>query len=305
MPIPVLVNRDGGTARARASTIAAELRAAFADAGLAIDLAMIDGHGMAAAVAGVADRPIVAVGGGDGTIGTAAGAIVAVGGAATLAVLPLGTRNHLARELGLPMALPELARLIAAGTTRTIDLAEVDGRAFVNNASIGFYPAMVRRRDAVRRLGHLPKWLANLPAAWGVLKRGRHHRLRLCMAGREQAVRTPLLFVGNNRYALEPGKLGARESLEDGLLSVFAVERATASGLVRFALRTVAGRADPERDFAALGETAALEVRAHAAAIDVALDGEVVRLATPLHFRVLPHALTVIAPPPAQAPAGA
>lgn len=299
--MPVLVNRGGGTALARAGTIAEELGRAFAGAGLAIDLRLIDGSDMAAAVAAVADRPIVAVGGGDGTIGCAAGALVAAGGKATLAVLPLGTRNHLARELGLSMDVAEVAKGIAAGATRRIDLAEVNGRVFVNNASIGFYPAMVRRRDAERRKRGLPKWLANLPAAWVVLKRARHHRLRLCMAGREQAVRTPMLFVGNNRYGLEPGKLGARASLEDGLLSVFAVERATAPGLARFALRTLFGRADPERDFAAMGETAALEVRMHASDIDVALDGEVTRLSAPLRFRVLPLALTVIAAPSAGA----
>jgi len=295
-PIPVFVNRHGGTARARAKTIAKELEEAFDAAGLRIDLHLIDGKAMGEAVSNAAKAGgIVAVGGGDGTLGCAAGAILKAGGKAILAPLPLGTRNHLARELGLPMDVAEVAKLIAARSTRKIDLGEVNGHSFVNNASIGFYPEMVRRREAEQEARGLPKWLANLPAAWGVLKRARHHRLRLRIEGREQEVRTPLLFVGNNRYALETGKVGVRESLEDGRLSIYAVDRKTSPAMIGFALRTMIGRADVDRDFAELGEADEMEVRMHARSVDVALDGEVVRLRGPLRFKALPKALTVIA----------
>lgn len=296
-PIPVLINRNGGTASAKGEALRDELEKAFAVEGLAIDLHLIGGSKMADAVTAVADHPLIAVGGGDGTIGCAAGALIAAKSKATLAILPLGTRNHLARELGMA-DLATAAKAIAAGTTRRIDLGDVNGRAFVNNASIGFYPEMVRRRDAERKRRGLPKWLANLPAAWVVLKRARHHRLHLTMEGRAQPVRTPMLFVGNNRYELSPTRLGKRKSLEDGLLSVYAVERRSPLRLAGFAARTLIGRADFERDFAAVGEVAKLTVEAHAGTIDIAIDGEVVRLASPLAFKALPQVLEVIVPSP-------
>jgi diacylglycerol kinase family enzyme len=297
--IPVFVNRNGGTARARGDKLGDELEQAFAAAGLTIDLQLIDGGAIAGVVASAAKagHRLIVVGGGDGTIGCAAGALVKTGGTGALAVLPLGTRNHLARDLGLSNDLAEVAMLIAAGATRAIDLGEVNGRVFVNNASIGFYPEMVRRREAEQQRRGLPKWLAYAPAAWTVLKRARHHRLRLRMKGSEQEMRTPLLFVGNNRYALAPGKLGRRDSLHDGMLSVYALERRTPPAMIGFALRTLVGRADFERDFAMIGDTTGFEARLHNRSVDVALDGEVVRLAGPLEFRSLPKALTVIAPP--------
>jgi diacylglycerol kinase family enzyme len=291
-PIPVLINRGGGTALARAKTLEAEIVAAFEAAGLSIDLRLISGGGLQREVKALADRPLIAVGGGDGTIGSAAGVLIKAKSKATMAVLPLGTKNHLARELGLSMDLVEVVKAIAAGQTRAIDTGEVNGRVFVNNASIGFYPDMVRERE---KRG-LPKWLANLPAAWTVLKRARHHRLRLRMDGESQSVRTPLLFVGNNRYELTRSQLGTRASLEDGLLSVYAVERRSAAGLIGFAARTVLGRTDIEGDYAAVGEVDRLSVDVHAGSVDVAVDGEVVRLRGPLVFQSCPKSLRVIVP---------
>lgn len=253
-PIPVLVNAEGGTARTMGERCAADVEAAFTAAGLAVDIRMLAGRDIGAAAKALADRELVVVGGGDGTLGSAAGEL-AKGGAA-LGVLPLGTRNHLARALGIPGDLAEAAALIARRPIRRIDLARVNGHAFVNDAAIGAYPHLVEERD--RR--DAPKWLATLPATLAVLKRLRHHRLRLTMAGQEQPVATPLLFVGNNRYSLDAGHLGERAALDDGVLSVFAVATHRRRRLLGFALRTVIGRADPERDFAAIGDTADLTV---------------------------------------------
>ena len=290
-PVPVFVNAGGGTAAARGDKLEDEVRAAFADAGLAIDLHLVDGARMPQAVKAAAQSPLIVVGGGDGTLGCAAQAILDHGSAA-LGILPLGTRNHLARELGIPMDVAEAARIIAAGHRRRIDLARVNGRVFVNNASIGLYPLMVRERD--RR--DAPKWLAALPAARVALKRLPHHRLHIRMPGEANQVITPMLFVGNNRYELEAGRVGKRAALDGGTLSVFAVARRGRLALLAFALRALAGRADPERDFAAIGEADRLEVSGGSHRIDIALDGEVARLAMPLRFRALPGALTVIAP---------
>ena len=286
-PLPVIVNRSGGTAATLGDTLEATLRKAFA--GHAIELRLVEGADLAATVAGYAGRPLVAIGGGDGTQGAAAAALAGSGSAQL--ILPLGTRNHLARQLGLPLKLADAAKLADDGRRQAIDLARAGDRIFVNNASIGVYTRLVRERD--KRWG--PKWLGTIPAAWVVLRTIRAKPLQLAIDGKPSPVVTPLLFIGNNRYSLEAGKLGERESLSDGVLSVLAVARHGPLALLGFALRALVGRADPQRDFCELAD--AREARlAGEGTIEVAFDGEVERMALPLTFSIMPGALEVLVP---------
>lgn len=296
-PLPVVINRSGGTAASMGDSLADAIQDAFAAAGCRIDLHLVTGREVEGTVSRLASAPIIAIGGGDGTVGSAAQARIESGGGA-LGILPLGTRNHLAGELGIPADLAGAAAAIAAGTIRHIDLAMVNDRVFVNNASIGLYPLMVRWRDARRKRNSLPKWLATLPATWATLRRLPHHRLRIGGGGMAETVVTPLLFVGNNRYTLERGRVGKRVALDDGLLSVFAVRPRSRTGLIWLALRTLIGFSDPEEDFAAIGDSAGFTVRSPSATIDIALDGEVSRMATPLVFSLRARALAVIVPRP-------
>ncbi|MEO6040402.1 MAG: diacylglycerol kinase family protein [Croceibacterium sp.] len=283
--LPVVVNRGGGTASKLGDKLAETLEAAFREAGVAIDLHLVEGDKVAETVTGLS-APVIAVGGGDGTQGSAAATLA--GGNTVLAVLPLGTRNHLARQLGIPLDLPGAAKAAAAGITATIDLARGNDRVFVNNASIGLYTRLVRERDR----SSVPKWLGTLPAAWHVLRRLRSHPLMLAIDGEPRQVRTPLLFIGNNRYSLAGGRVGERTSLTGGVLSLFAVARKRPLGLVLFALRTLVGRADPARDFAALSEAREVIVEGRGA-IAVAFDGEVELMDLPLRFEIMPGALKV------------
>jgi len=293
-PLTVIINKSGGAASRLGDALTDQVTAAFAAVGIEADVQLVDGRAIPKAVEAAAKTGRVAVGGGDGTQGTAA-AICARAGA-TLGVLPLGTRNHLARQIGVPMDLPGAAKIIATGHTRRIDLSSVNGHVFVNNASIGFYPAMVRARDDLRERHGLPKWLANLPAGWATLNGLTHRRFKLVMDGAARPVSTSLLFIGNNLYSLELGKLGTRDTLDDGKLSVFAVAPNSRGGLIAFGLRALVGRTDAARDFAALGVCETLELSARKRRLDVALDGEIVELETPLRFRSQPGALAVFAP---------
>jgi diacylglycerol kinase family enzyme len=299
-PIPVIINRAGGTAAALGNSLPDRIVAAFAAAGAVADVRLVDGKDIAAAVRALANAPVIVVGGGDGTLGSAAHARVESGGG-DFGILPLGTRNHLASELGIPPDLEQAAAIVVGGVTRRIDLATVNDVGFVNNASVGLYPLLVRWRDVQRGRRGLPKWLATLPAAWATLRRLPHHRLRLTTGAGARGITTPLLFVGNNRYILERGRLGERVALDDGLLSVFAVGAHTRAGMVWMAIRTLLGFSDPERDFAALGDMAAFSLSSRSSHIDIALDGEVRRMSTPLRFAVRPGALKVIAPQPSAA----
>ena len=292
--IPVIVNRSGGTAAARGDALRGELEAAFGAVGLAIDLHLVDGASVVDAVREARAAPIVVVGGGDGTLGGAADVIA--GTDTALGILPLGTRNHLAGDLDIPADLTDAAKVIAAGNRRRIDLARVNDRAFVNNASVGLYPDMVERREAGQQRAGLPKWLAALPASIAALRRLRHHRMRLSWPGGGESVVTPMLFVGNNHYGLGRGEVGSRDALDDGKLSVYAVASRRRLALIGFAMRAMVGGADMARDFAAIGDVAELDVEGSSRDIRIALDGEVTHLAMPLRFRIEPRALSVVAP---------
>lgn len=293
--LTVIVNKAGGAAAAAGEGLTGQIAAAFEKSGAQANVRMLDGAAIADAVREASAGGRVVVAGGDGTVACAAG--VLSGEKAELALLPLGTLNHFSRDLGVPTELEAAAALAATGEARAVDVAEVNGHRFLNNASIGIYPFMVARRDAVRERKGWPKWLATAPAAWTALKRLPHHRLRLDMGKGARQVVTPMLFVGNNLYALEAGEVGRRASLSGGVLGVYAVSHRSRLSLIWFALRTLAGRADFSTDFEAIGECEALTVEAHSGSIEIALDGELLRLETPLRFRIEPGALRVIAPP--------
>jgi diacylglycerol kinase family enzyme len=287
--LPVLINRSGGTAAALGDSLGARVEEAFADTGQAIALELVDGDRIEAAVRAHAGESVIAVGGGDGTLGTAAAALA--GTRSALAILPLGTRNHLARQLGIPLDLAEAARVCVTGQRRRIDLGGAGDRTFVNNASFGIYVRFVRQRE--RLAG--PKWLSTIPATWHVLRNMRAQHFSLAIDGRESAVATPLLFIGNNQYSLEPGHLGERDNLDDGQLSLLAVAAQGPRQLIGFALRAVAGLARPERDFEELAEAQEIVVEGEGM-IEVALDGELVWLPLPLTLRSRPNALGVVTP---------
>lgn len=282
----VVQNEGAGTVRGPE-----EVRAALAAAGVDADVRVVSGPGCAeaaaAAVRGGAEVVIAA--GGDGTVSAVAGALAGTG--ARLGVLPLGTLNHFARDLGIPPDLEGAARVVAEGVVRQVDVGEVNGRRFVNNSSIGLYPHVVRRRRRLRAF--LGKWLALAWSAVAVLWRMPRIRLRLRAEGVDAPVVTPFLFVGNNRY--EPRLLSERKrsALDRGELRVY-VARGGRRSFVRIAIRWLAGRGRDE-DVAELSARA-VSVESRRRALDVAADGEVLRLRPPLRYVIHPGALAVLAP---------
>jgi len=296
----VIVNRNGGAAAKMGDMVAGALEKAFAQAGATVRVAALDGKQIPEAIKAVARSGRVIVAGGDGT---AAGAAQILAGSDTeLGLLPLGTLNHLARDIGIPVDLGEAAEVAANGQPVAIDVGEVNGQVFVNNASIGLYPLMVRKREGLRRAKGWPKWLSTLPAAFAALERLPHHRLRLDWGRGERAIVTPLLFVGNNVYSLDRGEVGKRNTLTDGKLSLYAVARRRRAALIWFAMRALVGRAERSLDFETLGECETLTVSSSSGSIEIALDGELRRMDSPLEFRIRPGALTVIAPGEAPQP---
>jgi diacylglycerol kinase family enzyme len=241
----------------------------------------------------------VVVAGGDGTVNAVVGAAADAG--AVLGVLPLGTFNHFAKDLGLPQGIEEAAAALAGGEVVDIDLGEVNGRCFANNAVLGAYPEVVAERDQLRDRRGWGKVRALPVAMVAVLRRFPVHRLDLAGPGyRRRRVRTTLLFVGNGLFDNPAGGVPRRAVLTDGVLGVAMARSSTRWGLVRTVWRAVrrGAEAEPQLDLVELPElTASMRTRR----IRVALDGEVCWMEPPLRFRVRPAALRVLAPRPDEA----
>jgi diacylglycerol kinase family enzyme len=293
VPTTVLLNRGGGTVAADPE-IAEKVATALAEAGIDAEVELVDGGECEIRCRAVAQRgdPLLIVGGGDGTISAAAAALV--GTETQLGILPLGTLNHFARDLGVPTDLADAAKLIASRVERRIDVAEMNGRVFINNSAIGLYPLMVIDRDLQRKRLGRSKRLAMIVASARTLFRFGHQRLTLTVNDQKERVDTPLLFVGNNGYRIDIGAPGQRESLEDGELSVFVMRKKTRRGFIAASLRALFNRAR-EDDMERIEGVERLRVSSRRTALAVSLDGEVVGAGPPLDYAIRKRALRVIA----------
>lgn len=293
-PVVVIVNAGAGTGHDEAAC--ATLQAQLAGAGLDADLVRADGGAKMTAAAKQALQEgarLVAAGGGDGTINAVASVMVDSG--VPFGVLPLGTLNHFAKDLGIPLDVEAAVRNLATGTPVKVDVGEVNGRIFLNNSSLGLYPDIVRDREKQqRRLGR-GKWPAAVWAALAALRRYPFLSMRLDVNGERLARRTPFVFIGNNAYTMEGLSIGERARLDEGILSLYVAQRPTRLGLLRFAFDALLGRLGQERDFDVL-TSPGFDIDTHRRHLLVATDGEVTEMSPPLRYRMRPGALTVLVP---------
>lgn len=290
----VLLNaRSGSADPSRAAGPIAEAFAAHGVQARVRSLGPNDDIAAAARDAVAAAPQVVVAGGGDGTINAVAEAVV--GSGATLGILPLGTLNHFAKDLGIPLDVQEAVAVACAGRPKEVDVGRVADRLFLNNSSLGLYPRIVRRRDGLmHRLGR-SKWLSFAWAAWKVMGRHPFIDVHLVVEDEQRSFRTPLVFVGNNRYTVEGLSLGEREALDEGYLSVHIVGRSDRAGMLALAVRALFGRLRPGRDFESFC-TRRVEIATRHDTTMVATDGEVTRMPTPLVYEIQPRALRVLVP---------
>jgi len=294
MAARILINAKGGAASADPD-LRAHVQAALESAGLGGDVRLLEATEIAAQCRAAVDarEDMVIVGGGDGTISLAAAELA--GKDTALAILPLGTLNHFARDLGLKLDLLAAAQAIAHGRRRQVDVAQVNGRIFINNSVIGLYPLLVRDREAQQQRFGRGKRFAMLVAALRTLVRFHHQRLRLSIDGQPAEVDTPLLFVGNNDYRLELPGPGTRDRLDDGKLCLFVLRSKSRAGFIGAVFRALTGRSRPD-DIVRLENVRRVIVNTRRSLLTLAVDGEVVRLRPPLTYRILPGVLRVIVP---------
>jgi diacylglycerol kinase family enzyme len=296
--IAVVLNESSGSGDC--TTAAKRLEEIFAAAGREARIVVARGG---AALRAAAERAVadgcgtLVAGGGDGTINAAAQ--IVAGRQIPLGVLPLGTLNHFAKDLGIPLELEAAAQVVLDGTVCQVDVGEVNGRVFLNNSSLGVYPTVVRLRARYQASG-LGKWIAALWASLTVLRRHPFMGVRIIVEGQAMIRRTPFVLIGNNEYRMVGLHAGSRESLRGARLAVYLLNAERRVGLLRLAWQVLRKGVDQVKELDLLTvEQATIETRRRR--LPVALDGEVVPLESPLEYRIRPLALRVHVPATASA----
>jgi diacylglycerol kinase family enzyme len=238
---------------------------------------------------------IVVALGGDGTQSAVAGAIA--DSDAVIAVLPGGTFNYFARELGVGETLETALDTLLSGHVQSIDVGDVNGRLFLNNASFGVYPEILERREAIyRRWGR-----SRIAAYWSVLQTLRNMRnpmnLTVKVDGVTREFRTPLAFAARSAFQLESLDLDGVEAIRDGQFGLFVAKGHSPRELTAAALRLALGKVKRGEDFELLVSDEII-IKTRQPRPLLAFDGEKERMQGPFHLRVRRGALKVIVPVP-------
>lgn len=254
-----------------------------------------------AASTAVATRTAVVAVGGDGTLNTVAQAAHAAGCA--MGVVPQGTFNYFARTHGIPADPADAARLLLRSVPTPVQVAGINDRVFLVNASLGLYPDLLEDREAYKARFGRSRWVAFVAACATLLRAQRRLRLHIEMGGQVRDVQTLTLFVGNNRLQLQQFGAEPEDTLAgapgDGTMAALVLRPIGTLSMLGLVLQGAMGR---------LGEAAGVErfefehlvvrptLLQGRGGVKVAFDGEVAMLHAPLEFRVLARPLHLLKP---------
>lgn len=307
MTYHVIFNANAGTALATGIT-----EAALAD--------MFTSNGLVATIDADADRPMaerieralasdadtIVAAGGDGTITALGGAMLDSG--KSLAILPLGTVNALAKDLRIPLDTAAAVAALADSVEQQIDVGEVNGRFFLHKVVIGLIPGMAAGREHIRTMPGVSAKVGFMRYFFRRLQRTRRIAIAIDAddTGTPRVERVQAIAVASNSYDEGFGRFFARQRLDGGTLTLYVLKRFAFTDFVRLTGGMLVGRW--HQDAALRVESVnAVTIDSHKGLLKVMFDGEIETLTTPLHFTIRPKALTIVAPPPLpdpEAPAG-
>jgi diacylglycerol kinase family enzyme len=300
----VILNANAGTADAAGIT-AEGLSALFEANALS---AAIDARShlpleerIADAIASPATTIVAA--GGDGTITALAGALV--DSDKSLAILPLGTVNALAKDLHVPLDLPAAVAALAQGELHRIDVGEVNGRVFLHKVVVGLIPGVAAGREHIRGRHKAAAKIGFLRYFFRRLARAR----RIAVAiepntGERRIERVKAIAVASNSYDEGLGQFFSRHALDKGTLTLYILHHFTVADFFRLTAGMLLGNWRNDEALS-VEPVKSVTINMHQDLVKAMFDGEVETFHTPLQFSIRPRALSVIVPPNASAPAEA
>lgn len=298
----IVLNQESGTVvRLGKEHVVQTLTQAFEEGGIQITLHCVTGKDIQSALeqAAGSDAEAVIVGGGDGTVASAATLLAGKGKA--MGVLPLGTFNLAARDLGMPLDLAAAAHALTTAPVSPMDAMELNGKLYLCLVVIGFYPALMLSQPeyhgwwlikALRTLKDSLRHVATFPAL----------QLSLVQNGETTHCRTRVAMIANNDYQEIFGVIPQRATLNAGYFSVYLSTHRTRLGMFRSLFAWILGRWKQDREVMRVQATE-LEIHARRKrSLPVMMDGEIERLPLPLRITLRPGVLQVLAPRVLQEP---
>jgi diacylglycerol kinase family enzyme len=292
----LVVNAHAGSAGA--DTVEA-LRTAFGDSGYRVTIDSDDGTSLADRARRAADSPaeVIVAAGGDGTVTAVAEAILHK--EKVLAILPLGTANLLARDLGLPLDAAQWVAALETMAVRKIDVGEVNGRIFLHKVVIGTIPGIAAAREQIRDRSDPGAVLGFLAHFVRRLERAKTMAAEITLSiGEKRVERVQSIAVANNDYDEGLGQFFSRSCLDAGTLSLFVIRHLSFADVLRLSAEMLLGNWRNDRAIE-IEQVRHLSIRMKRPTIKAMIDGEIESLDTPLNFHILPRALSVLATVPA------
>jgi diacylglycerol kinase family enzyme len=296
MRIHAILNRNSGTIiGAGAEVFERKLADTFKNSGHDITVETVAPEQIDTRLRAAAERDYDAliIGGGDGSVNAAAA--VLLDRRTALGILPLGTVNRLARDLGFSADADAALPLLAEAEPRQIDVGEVNGHIFLCNSFIGL-PPMVTERRAKLRGRPLAERLRGYAAMPMEIARGAR-RLAILVDDEEaaRAHRALTVVVSNNAYSEDPNLILKRRALDEARLGLYISKHRTVPRTIWLLLRASLGlwKGDPNLEARELEK---VTIHSRNRRLRVANDGELLTLETPLRYRIRPKALTVLVP---------
>ncbi|MBD3383382.1 diacylglycerol kinase family lipid kinase [candidate division KSB1 bacterium] len=234
---------------------------------------------------------VICIAGGDGTISTTIDQTIKH--KKCYAILPLGTFNNFVGAHNIPLRLEDAVAVVFEGKKDKVDLAQVNGRVIINNSSVGIYPKFVFIRQTSQGEYGLGKSMAMFFAFIKVLFLFPLIRVHLSSDDMQKSGKTSIALVSNNRYELNLLQVGMRKSLKEGRLYVYMAKCTTRWCVLRIALKALLSKLDQEKDFI-LYSAKEIRLESRKSRINVALDGEVYEMKTPLVYTIHPKELKIM-----------
>lgn len=296
MQIPVILNPQAGqAAKQDNASIAEEIKSGFHSVNLKISLHTINGKDLEPQIQSLMRQQpeMIVAAGGDGTINAIANYIADT--SIVLGIIPLGTMNHFAKNLEIPLDIQSAIQRIQEKNSHQVDVGTVNGRVFLNNCSIGMYPKAVKERENFQQEFGSGKIIAMGIATAGIFQRFPLFKVVVKIDDTINWYKIPFLFIGNNIYETNLLNLGQRKSLNDGILSLYHPNTSQKFSLFRFASLAVIDRLRQVKDFQ-VTRAEQFELQFDHSEVEVALDGEITQLRSPLRYEIHPQALKTILP---------
>lgn len=291
----VILNANAGTAHATGVT-AESVGALFEANGLKATIEANNDRDLAERIkdAMASDAQTIVAAGGDGTITAVAAALV--GSEKSLAILPLGTVNALAKDLNIPLNLAEAVAALATGRSHWIDVGEVNGRVFLHKVVVGLIPELAAGREHIRGRQTLSAKIGFMRYFFRRLTRARRIAVAIeTSQGERRVERVQAIAVASNAYDEGPGQIFARHGLDRGTLTLYVLRHLTVIDFFRLTTGMLLGhwRSDEALWIESVN---AVTIDAHKSMLNVMFDGEVETFQTPFNFSIRPRALSVIVP---------